>query len=339
MPAAEKLHAAIANHLSPLRSHPEADYIRVFLRHRHELPDGLRQRVAALARTYQNLIERLFVEGIASGELGRDLNPQLATLALLGLCNSVISNRVFAALLEHRRHHRRICADRSPAALLHEGRAAIGAATAKKVHRSSVAGDARSSPRMAGSNRPRSMTSQKPAGLPHAPAVPLARKVSTYTRFGTTFEPWEYSDWIDESMSWKETLYIGDWSPLGKSGSRGRRTKILFLHRGQQFREVRRRTGQAHHPVQQRRQDRGRRRAHAAGGGRLSVHQRSRRRLGRYCSARAGTTPKPHRSARQFILQLQGPQSLFAMEKATGESLRESVSCASAARKSATSRS
>jgi AcrR family transcriptional regulator len=93
MPAAEKLRAAIANHLSPLRSHPEADYIRVFIHHRHELPDGLRQTVSGLARAYQNLIERLLVEGIAGGELRADLNPQLATLALLGLCNSVIANR------------------------------------------------------------------------------------------------------------------------------------------------------------------------------------------------------------------------------------------------------
>jgi AcrR family transcriptional regulator len=93
IPAAEKLRAAIANHLSPLRTHPEADYIRVFIRHRHELPVGARQTVAALARSYQSLIEQLFVEGIATGQLRAELNPQLATLALLGLCNSVISAR------------------------------------------------------------------------------------------------------------------------------------------------------------------------------------------------------------------------------------------------------
>jgi TetR/AcrR family transcriptional regulator, cholesterol catabolism regulator len=93
IPTADKLRAAITNHLAPLRSNPEADYIRVFLRHRHELPDGLRQSVAALARTYQGLVERLFVEGIAKRELRPELNPQLATLAFLGLCNSVIANR------------------------------------------------------------------------------------------------------------------------------------------------------------------------------------------------------------------------------------------------------
>jgi len=92
-PAARKLRAAIANHIAPLRAHPEADYVCVFLRHRHELPNGPRQTVAALARTYQDLIERLFAEGIKAGELRADLDPHLATLALLGLCNSVITNR------------------------------------------------------------------------------------------------------------------------------------------------------------------------------------------------------------------------------------------------------
>jgi AcrR family transcriptional regulator len=93
MTASEKLRAAIANHLTPLRSRPAADYIRVFLAHRHELPPGSRKAVAELARTYQGLVERLFAEGIASGELRGDLPPQLAALAFLGLCNSVISNR------------------------------------------------------------------------------------------------------------------------------------------------------------------------------------------------------------------------------------------------------
>lgn len=91
--AAEKLHAAVANHLAPLRSHPAADYIRVFLRHRHELADEPRRAVARLAAQYQALIERIFIEGIASGEFRSDLDPKLATLALLGLCNSVIGAR------------------------------------------------------------------------------------------------------------------------------------------------------------------------------------------------------------------------------------------------------
>ena len=70
----------------------------MFIRHRHELPSGTRQQVAALARSYQGLIEQLFVEGIASGQFRAELNPQLATFALLGLCNSVISARAFPRL-------------------------------------------------------------------------------------------------------------------------------------------------------------------------------------------------------------------------------------------------
>lgn len=93
VPVAEKIRAAIANHLMPLRTHPDAEYIRVFIRHRHELPDGPRHQIAALARDYQHLVEQLFIDGIASGELQPDLNPQRAALALLGLCNSVIAAR------------------------------------------------------------------------------------------------------------------------------------------------------------------------------------------------------------------------------------------------------
>lgn len=91
--AADKLRAAIANHLAPLRRHPDADYVCVFIRHRRELPNGPRQTIAALAQTYQELIERLFSEGIATRRFRADLDPKLATLALLGLCNSVITSR------------------------------------------------------------------------------------------------------------------------------------------------------------------------------------------------------------------------------------------------------
>ena len=70
----------------------------MFLRHRHELPNGPRQAIAVLARTYQDLIQQLFAEGIKTREFRADLDPKLATLALLGLCNSVITNRGVRAL-------------------------------------------------------------------------------------------------------------------------------------------------------------------------------------------------------------------------------------------------
>jgi AcrR family transcriptional regulator len=91
--SSEKLRAAIANHLMPLQTKPEGDYVRVFVHHRHQLPSGPRQAVAALARRYHNLIERLFLEGVRCGDFRSDLNPILAAHAMLGLCNSVTSAR------------------------------------------------------------------------------------------------------------------------------------------------------------------------------------------------------------------------------------------------------
>jgi AcrR family transcriptional regulator len=92
-PATEKVRAVISNQLSPLRKQPGADYVRVFLRHRHELPEPARKRMVGFAHDFQSLVEKIFAEGVANGEFRRELNPQLAMFALLGLCNSVIGAR------------------------------------------------------------------------------------------------------------------------------------------------------------------------------------------------------------------------------------------------------
>jgi glycine cleavage system aminomethyltransferase T len=63
------------------------------------------------------------------------------------------------------------------------------------------------------------MTSPEP--LHHVPTVPFDPTVATYTAFAGYQEPYEYTDWIDESMSWKETCYIGDWSGLMKLHLKG----------------------------------------------------------------------------------------------------------------------
>lgn len=80
---------------SPLRERPYADYIRVFLRHRHELPDGERRHIVGLSRKYQKLVNQIFADGVASGEFRSDLNVEYAAFALRGLCNSVISSHVW----------------------------------------------------------------------------------------------------------------------------------------------------------------------------------------------------------------------------------------------------
>ncbi|KAF4465112.1 glycine cleavage system T [Fusarium albosuccineum] len=58
--------------------------------------------------------------------------------------------------------------------------------------------------------------------------IPTDPSVNTWTRFITTFEASEFTDWIDESVSWKSTCYIGDWSPLLKIRVRGPDSKMFF---------------------------------------------------------------------------------------------------------------
>ncbi|GAB3618388.1 aminomethyltransferase family protein [Okibacterium endophyticum] len=50
----------------------------------------------------------------------------------------------------------------------------------------------------------------------HVPTVPYDPFIPRYSAFGGFYEPFEFSGWVDESMSWKENCYIGDWSPMTK---------------------------------------------------------------------------------------------------------------------------
>jgi vanillate/3-O-methylgallate O-demethylase len=170
------------------------------------------------------------------------------------------------------------------------------------------------------------MTAPKAQGsLPHAAALPLAREVHTYTQFGSTFEPWEYTDWIDESMSWKDTLYIGDWSPLAKMRVKGREALKLFsaiaVNSFAKF-DV----GQAKHIILCNRSGKIMGEGvlmklaeedyiFTSGPGVAWADYQFRR--GQYDAEAWQIGP------RQFILQVQGPNSLFVMEKVTGESLRD----------------
>jgi AcrR family transcriptional regulator len=86
-PAAERVRGLIAAHLAPLGDRRE--YVQVFLRERGNLPDESRRRVGRLSRRLERIIEGVFATGIETGEFRRNLNPRLATLALLGMCNAV----------------------------------------------------------------------------------------------------------------------------------------------------------------------------------------------------------------------------------------------------------
>jgi glycine cleavage system aminomethyltransferase T len=52
--------------------------------------------------------------------------------------------------------------------------------------------------------------------IKHIPTVPYDPFVPRYSAFGGYYEPFETTGWVDESMSWKESCYIGDWSPMTK---------------------------------------------------------------------------------------------------------------------------
>jgi AcrR family transcriptional regulator len=84
---AEQIRAAVRAHLEPLRS--RYDYVRVFLGDRDKLAPRSRRKIGVGSRLYERRLEEIFAAGVASGAFRRDLDCRLATLALLGMCNSV----------------------------------------------------------------------------------------------------------------------------------------------------------------------------------------------------------------------------------------------------------
>jgi AcrR family transcriptional regulator len=85
--AAEKVRGLVHAHLAPLAD--RRDFVWVFLRERHHLPDESRRRVGRSSRRLERIIEGVFEAGVRSGEFRANLDCRLATLALLGLCNAV----------------------------------------------------------------------------------------------------------------------------------------------------------------------------------------------------------------------------------------------------------
>lgn len=157
------------------------------------------------------------------------------------------------------------------------------------------------------------------------PVVPVDRGVSTYTRFAGFFEPYEYTGWVDESLSWKNTCYVGDWSPLAKLHVKGSDALKLFSDisvNGFSRYQI----GQAKH---------------------LSLCNRVGKLMGEgilmrladdeflftsgpgvpwvtYMHEKGGYRASATQvGMSQFITQVQGPQSLYLLEQVTGESLRD----------------
>ena len=87
--ARERLSLLINSHLSPLVDRP--DFVKVFLNERQHLPTESRRRIGRWSRALERIFEDVIKEGIARQEFRPDLDPRLATLAILGMCNAVSS--------------------------------------------------------------------------------------------------------------------------------------------------------------------------------------------------------------------------------------------------------
>jgi len=84
--ASDKVAQLMFHHLAPLAD--RLDFTLTFLRERRFLPAPARERIRAIERRYERIIQRVIEQGIASGEFHAELEPRMATLALLGLGNS-----------------------------------------------------------------------------------------------------------------------------------------------------------------------------------------------------------------------------------------------------------
>lgn len=132
----------------------------------------------------------------------------------------------------------------------------------------------------------------------------------------------EYTDWIDESMSWKEDCYIGDWSFLWERRFKGRDVLKLFsdisVNSFAKF-DV----GQSKHVI------------HTNKDGKV-IHEGILSRLdteefmlfGRGCfwadyKLRHGQYDATSKADDWFNFQVSGPKAIYVVEKASGQNLRD----------------
>lgn len=170
------------------------------------------------------------------------------------------------------------------------------------------------------------MSDETVRALPHIPGAPYDASVNTYTRFaGQDFEPYEYTDWIDESLSWKAACYIGNWSTLCKALIKGPDAASFLASLGvNSFAKFDSR--QAKHLVMCTAEGK------VAAEGvlmRLATDEFLLTSGPSVAWARHMLERGRHRATltevtrEQFIFQVQGPNALAVLEKATGESLRD----------------
>ena len=87
--ARRRLSSLINSHLSPLID--RSDFVKVFLNERQYLPRESRRRIGRVSRGLERIFEDVIKEGVAKREFRADLDPRLAALAILGMCNAASS--------------------------------------------------------------------------------------------------------------------------------------------------------------------------------------------------------------------------------------------------------
>ena len=87
--ARRRLSSLINSHLSPLID--RSDFVKVFLNERQYLPRESRRRIGRVSRGLERIYEDVIREGVAKREFRADLDPRLAALAILGMCNAASS--------------------------------------------------------------------------------------------------------------------------------------------------------------------------------------------------------------------------------------------------------
>lgn len=87
LPSEEKVRRAIRAHLEPLVE--ERFYVHAFLFQRRELAKSARRPLDAQAHAYEALWCAILEEGQRAGMIPAALDPQLTSLAILGMCNTV----------------------------------------------------------------------------------------------------------------------------------------------------------------------------------------------------------------------------------------------------------
>jgi AcrR family transcriptional regulator len=90
-PPLVKLARLIAAHLAP--NETKRDYVKVFINERRYLPTASRRRIGRVSRRIERNFERVIRAGIADGSMRSDIDPRLAMLSVLSMCNAVINWR------------------------------------------------------------------------------------------------------------------------------------------------------------------------------------------------------------------------------------------------------